>query len=234
VADAEGNERSLKVTHVTSMKQRKRTIRVICVDDHPLVRDGVSFKIGRQSDMRVIGAASSTEEALALYRRCRPDVVLIYLLLPGMGGTRAIESIRREDPNARIIALTTYGTDEDIHRALQAGAASLLLKDSLSSELIRTIRAVHRGERPLPADVASRLAARASHPDLSPREVEVLELLVQGSRNKEIGDRLGITRETVQSHMKRLYAKLDVHDRTAAVMVALSRGIVGLKEPSRR
>jgi two-component system NarL family response regulator len=211
------------------MKQDKTIIRVLCVDDHPLVREGVARKIGRQPDMKVIGAASTGQEAVALYKRYRPDVVLMDLQLPEMRGTRAIELIRLEDPEARIIVLTMYGGDEDIYRAIQAGAASYLLKDSLSNGLIETVRAVHRGERPIPPDVASRLASRAGQAGLSPREIEVLELIAQGKRNKEIGDTLGITQETVQTHIKRLFTKLDVHDRTAAVMVALSRGIVHMK-----
>ena len=204
-------------------------IRVLCVDDHPLVREGVARKIGRQPDMKVIGAATTGEEAVELYKRYRPDVVLMDLQLPQMQGLRAIELIRQHDADARIIVLTMYGGDEDIYRSIQAGAASYLLKDSLSNDLIDTVRAVYRGERPIPADVASRLAMRAGQAGLSPREIEVLELIALGKRNKEIGDTLGITQETVQTHIKRLFTKLDVHDRTAAVMVALSRGFVHMK-----
>ena len=214
---------------MTIMKAEKAMIRVLCVDDHPLVREGVARKIGRQPDMKVIGAATTGEEAVELYKRYRPDVVLMDLQLPQMRGLRAIELIRQHDADARIIVLTMYGGDEDIYRAIQAGAASYLLKDSLSNDLIDTVRAVYRGERPIPADVASRLALRAGQAGLSPREIEVLELIALGKRNKEIGDTLGITQETVQTHIKRLFTKLDVHDRTAAVMVALSRGFVHMK-----
>jgi DNA-binding NarL/FixJ family response regulator len=214
---------------MTMTKAEKAMIRVLCVDDHPLVREGVARKIGRQPDMKVIGAASTGEEAVELYKRYRPDVVLMDLQLPQMQGLRAIELIRQDDADARIIVLTMYGGDEDIYRAIQAGAASYLLKDSLSNDLIDTVRAVYRGERPIPADVASRLAVRAGQAGLSPREIEVLKLIALGKRNKEIGDTLGITQETVQTHIKRLFTKLDVHDRTAAVMVALSRGFVHMK-----
>jgi DNA-binding NarL/FixJ family response regulator len=208
------------------MKQTKPHIRILCVDDHPLVREGIARKIDRQPDMKVIGTASSGEEAIELFRRHRPDVVLMDLQLPGMRGTQAIERIRQEDPEARIIVLTMYGGDEDIFRAIHAGAASYLFKDMLSNDLVSIVRQVHGGERPIPAVVAQRLASRVG---LSPREVDVLELIADGKRNKEIADALGITQETVQTHIKRLFVKLNVNDRTAAVTVALSRGIVHIK-----
>jgi two-component system, NarL family, response regulator len=208
------------------MKRSKSLIRILCVDDHPLVREGIARKIDRQPDMKVIGTASTGAEAIELFQRHRPDVVLMDLQLPGMRGIQAIEAIRREDSEAKIVVLTMYGGDEDIHRAIQAGAASYLLKDTLSNDLVSIVRRVHRGERPIPPAVASRLAKRAGRPGLSTREVEVVELLAEGKRNKEIADTLGITRETVQTHIKRLFVKLNVNDRTAAVTVALSRGIV--------
>jgi two-component system NarL family response regulator len=208
------------------MKQSKPSIRILCVDDHPLVREGIARKINRQPDMKVIGTASSGEEAIELFRRHRPDVVLMDLQLPGMRGTQAIERIRQEDPEARIIVLTMYGGDEDIFRAIHAGAASYLFKDMLSNDLVSIVRQVHSGERPIPDVVAQRLASRVG---LSPREVDVLELIADGRRNKEIADVLGITQETVQTHIKRLFVKLNVNDRTAAVTVALSRGIVHIK-----
>jgi DNA-binding NarL/FixJ family response regulator len=208
------------------MKRTKPLIRILCVDDHPLVREGIARKIDRQPDMKVIGTASTGAEAIELFQRHRPDVVLMDLQLPGMRGIQAIEAIRREDSEARIVVLTMYSGDEDIFRAIQAGAASYLLKDTLSSDLVSIVRRVYRGERPIPPAVASRLAKRAGRPGLSTREVEVVELLAEGKRNKEIADVLGITRETVQTHIKRLFVKLNVNDRTAAVTVALSRGIV--------
>jgi DNA-binding NarL/FixJ family response regulator len=208
------------------MKHIKPYIRILCVDDHPLVREGIARKIDRQPDMKVIGTASTGEEAIELFRRHHPDVVLMDLQLPGMRGTQAIERIRQADPQARIIVLTMYGGDEDIFRAIHAGAASYLFKDMLSNDLVSIVRQVHGGERPIPDVVAQRLASRVG---LSPREVDVLELIADGKRNKEIADVLGITQETVQTHIKRLFVKLNVNDRTAAVTVALSRGIVHIK-----
>ena len=211
-----------------SIVERKATspIRVLCIDDHPLLREGVARKIERQPDMKVVGTAGTGQEAVMLYLRHRPDVVLMDLQLPGMGGQQAIETIRREDPNAKIIVLTILGGDEDIYRAIHAGAASYLLKSSLSQDLIATVRKVFAGERPIPPEVAERLAAREGQSGLSTREIQILELIARGLRNKEIAAELGIGQETVQTHIKRLFVKLHVSDRTAAVTVALSRGIV--------
>lgn len=203
-------------------------IRVLCVDDHPLLREGVVRKIERQADMEVVDTAGTGQEAVMLYQRHRPDVVLMDLQLPGMSGLQAIEAIRREDPNAKIVVLTILGGDEDIYRAIHAGASSYLLKSSLSADLVSVVRRVHAGERPIPDDVAELLAAREGQSGLSGREVQILELIAKGYRNKEIAGELGIGHETVQTHIKRLFVKLQVSDRTAAVTVALSRGIVHL------
>ncbi|MGE3958682.1 MAG: response regulator [Vicinamibacterales bacterium] len=203
-------------------------IRVLCVDDHPLVLEGVARKIGRQPDMRVIGTTARGEDAVRLYEHHRPDVVLMDLQLQGMSGLKAIQAIRLHDPEARIVVLTMYSGDEDIYRALQAGAASYVLKESLTSDLVAIVRQVHDGARPIPASVASRLAAREASASLSSREIEVLELVAKGMRNKEIAAALGVSQETVQTHMKRVFVKLGVNDRTAAVTVALTRGIVHL------
>jgi DNA-binding NarL/FixJ family response regulator len=211
------------------IKKHPRPIRILCVDDHPLVRDGIARKIDRESDMEVVGTASTGEEAIELFRRHRPDIVLMDLQLPGMSGTQAIHEIRQIDPEARIVVLTVYSGDEDIYRAIQAGAASYLLKDTLANDLVAIVRQVSRGERPIPTAVADRLASRVGQAGLSTREIEVLELIATGKRNKEIADALGITQETVQTHIKRLFQKLHVNDRTAAVTVALSRGIVHIK-----
>lgn len=206
-----------------------KAIRVLCVDDHPLVLEAVARKIDRQPDMRVIGTTFTGEEAVELYVLHRPDVVLMDLQLRGMSGLKAIHAIRAHDPNARIIVLTIYSGDEDIYRAIQAGAASYLLKDSLTNDLVTIVREVHEGGRPIPPVVASRLAARVGSASLSAREVEVLELVAKGMRNKEIAGALGVSQETVQTHIKRLFVKLGVNDRTAAVTVALTRGIVHLQ-----
>lgn len=202
------------------------TIRVLCVDDHPLVREGITLKIHGQADMEVVGAVATGEEGLELFRQLRPDVTLMDLQLPTMSGLDAIKAIRSEDRSARIVVLTMYQGDEDIHRALTAGATTYLLKSILSDELVGTVRAVFAGDHPITPDVAARLADRASHPPLTPREVAVVTHLAQGDRNKEIAARLHISEDTVEAHMKNLFAKLEVRDRTAAVTVALRRGII--------
>jgi DNA-binding NarL/FixJ family response regulator len=201
-------------------------IRVLCVDDHRLVREGVALIIDRESDMQVVALAANGEEAVALFKRERPDVTLMDLQLPVLSGLDAIKEIRREDPDARIIVLTMYQGDEDIHRALSAGAATYLLKDTLSDDLIRFVREVHTGRRPLRPEVKARLDERAAQPTLTPREIQVMELVAAGKRNKEIASILGISEETVQVHLKNIFVKLKVSERTAAVNVALRRGIV--------
>jgi two-component system NarL family response regulator len=207
----------------------KSRIRVLCVDDHRIVREGIGLIIARQEDMEVVGSAATGEEAVLLFKRERPDVTLMDLQLPVMSGLDAIRSIRREDAEARIIVLTMYQGDEDIHRALSAGATTYLLKDTLSDDLIRFVREVHAGRSPIRADVKARLDERAGQPTLTPREVQVMELVYEGRRNKEIGTLLGISEETVQVHLKNIFAKLKVGERTAAVNVALRRGIVHTK-----
>ena len=210
------------------MTSEPSTISVLCVDDQSLVREGVARLIQQQPDMEVVGTASTGEEAVELYRERHPDVVLTDLRLKGMGGLKAIEAIRRADRNAKIIVLTMCSGEEDIYRAIQAGAASYLLKDTVTTDLVATVREVFRGGRPIPPAVASRLAARVGSTGLSAREIEVLERIAKGMRNKEIADALGVSHETVQTHIKRLFLKLGVNDRTAAVTVALTRGIVHL------
>ena len=204
-------------------------IRVLCVDDHRIVREGIGLIISRQPDMEVAGSAATGEEAVALFKRERPDVTLMDLQLSTMTGLEAIQAIRREDADARIIVLTMYQGDEDIHRALAAGATTYLLKDTLSDDLIRFVREVHAGRRPIRADVKARLDERATQPTLTPREVQVMELVSEGRRNKEIAVLLGISEETVQVHLKNIFAKLKVGERTAAVNVAIRRGIVHIK-----
>ena len=201
-------------------------IRVLCVDDHLIVRGGIALIISQQSDMSVVGLAGTGEEAVLQYRRHRPDITLMDLRLEGMSGLDAIREIRREAPDARIIALTMYQGDEDIHQALAAGAATYLLKNALTDDLIRVVREVHAGGRPLLANVKARLDERATQPKLTPREIQVLELIAQGKRNKEVAEILGISVDTVPNHMKGIFLKLGVNERTAAVNVALRRGIV--------
>jgi DNA-binding NarL/FixJ family response regulator len=204
-------------------------IRVLCVDDHRIVREGVALIIQREPDMQVVGLAATGEEAVALFKRERPNVTLMDLQLPVMSGLDAIKEIRREDPDARIIVLTMYQGDEDIHRALSSGAATYLLKDTLSDDLIRFVREVHTGRRPMGPEVKARLDERAAQPTLTPREIQVMELVTEGKRNKEIAALLGISEETVQVHLKNIFVKLKVSERTAAVNVALRRGIVHIK-----
>jgi len=199
-------------------------IRILCVDDHPLMREGVARKLGRQPDMKVVGTAGTGEEGVAMFQRLHPDVVLMDLQLPGMSGLEAIQAIRAQDSAARVIVLTMYQGDEDIYRALRAGASSYLFKDTLANDLVSIVREVHNGGRPIPPAVASRAAV--NHVALSPRELEVLKLVARGLRNKEVADHLGLSTDTVQTHIKHLFEKLNVSDRTAAVTVALSRGIL--------
>lgn len=213
---------------MTARMEATGAIRVLCVDDHSIVRDGITFIIARQPDMTVVGSATTADEAVGMFRHHRPDITLMDLRLRGSSGTDAIEAIRREYPDARIIVLTMYDGDEDIYRALKAGAATYLLKDTLSDDLIRVVREVHSGKRPVHPYVEARLAERSSHPTLTPREVEVMELIMRGLRNKEIAPLLGISELTVQVHVKSIFAKLQVNDRTRAVQVALRRGIVHL------
>jgi DNA-binding NarL/FixJ family response regulator len=204
-------------------------IRVLCVDDHRIVREGLALIIARQPDMKVVGFAATGEEAVLQWRRHRPDITLMDLRLGAMSGLEAIRSIRREEPTARIIVLTMYQGDEDIHQALVAGAATYLLKDTLSDDLIRTVREVHAGGAPMGDDVKALLNERASQPPLTPREIEVLTLVAQGHRNKEIASLLHLSEETVPVHLKNIFAKLKVNERTAAVNVALRRGIVHIE-----
>jgi DNA-binding NarL/FixJ family response regulator len=201
-------------------------IRLLVVDDHRILREGLALIIERWPDLEVVGSVATGEEAIHAFARQRPDVVLMDLQLPGMSGVEAIRSIRQSDPQARIVVLTMYDGNEDIHRALQAGATTYLLKNSLSDDLIRVVREVHAGGRPMPADIQARLDARTALPTLTQREVHILELVSRGRRNKEIAATLSISEETVEAHLKNIFTKLDVHDRTAAVYVALRRGIL--------
>lgn len=206
----------------------RQKITILCVDDHRLVREGIALIIGQQPDMKVVALAGTGEEAVLQYRKYRPDITLMDLRLESMSGPDAIRAIRRESPDARIIALTMYQGDEDIHQALAAGASTYLLKNSLSDDLIGVVRQVHAGERPLPPAVKARLDERAQLSALTPREIEVLSLIAQGNRNKEVADLLGISITTVPGHLRKVFQKLGVNERTAAVKVAVRRGIIRL------
>jgi two-component system, NarL family, response regulator len=204
------------------------TIRVMLVDDHPVVRFGLAAIIGLQPDMAVVAEAGSGEEACALCARQPADVMLMDLRLPGMGGVEAIRAIRKLHPKLRFIVLTTYDGDEDIHRALEAGAQAYLLKGMSHNDLVNAIRTVHAGLKFIPASVSKSLAERPPHSELSAREMEVLKLIVNGCSNREIGEALGISEATVKWHVNIILSRLNVSDRTQATVAALQRGIVHL------
>ena len=201
-------------------------IRILIVDDHALLRAGLTASLGAEPDMEIVAAASNGQEAVELFRQHQPDIIVMDLKMPVMGGVEAIRAIRGQSPAARVVVLSTYEGDDDIYRALQAGAASYLLKDTLAEDLVRVIREIFAGGRPLPPPVAQRLADRMLQPELTARELDVLRLIARGMRNKEIAARLGIGEETAQGHVKNILAKLGLHDRTEAVAVAVRRGIV--------
>jgi len=203
-------------------------IRIMLVDDHPAFRKGMIALIESEPDLQVVAETGDGREALALYRSKKPDVVLMDLRLPGMGGVEATIAIRKEFPDARVIVLTTFETDEDIFRAIQSGAKSYLLKDTPDDELAGAIRSVHAGQQILSEKLARRLANRQQRPELSQREIDVLQLLIKGRSNKEIGSALFLCEDTVKAHFKTLFAKLKVQDRTEAAISAIRYGIVHL------
>lgn len=203
-------------------------IRILVAEDHLVARVGVSTIVNMQLDMTIVAEASNGQQAVELYRKHLPDVVLLDLRMPVMGGVEAAQAIRAEFPNARMIALTTYGGDEDIRRALASGVQAYLTKDVLHDELLKAIRAVHAGQTYLPAAVAAALAAQLPRPDLSAREVQVLELIVRGLANKQIAYALSIAEHTVKNHVKNILSKLGVQDRTQAATAAIQRGIIHL------
>jgi two-component system NarL family response regulator len=205
----------------------KDCIRVLCVDDHRIVRDGLAALISRQPGMEVVASAATGHEAVALFKQHLPDITLMDLQLGPMNGVEAIAAIRRHSPDARVIVLTMAQGDEDIHRALEAGASTYLLKDTAFEDLVSVVRDVHAGKPPAFSDsVKTLLATRASRPTLTAREVQLLDLIRKGMRNWEIGTALGISEETVQTHVRNILAKLEAQDRTAAVDIALRRGIL--------
>jgi two-component system NarL family response regulator len=203
-------------------------IRILVAEDHLVARVGVSTIVNLQPDMTVVAEAANGQQAIELYRVHLPDVTLLDLRMPILSGIEAAAAIHREYPRARLIALTTYGGDEDIRRALQAGVQAYLMKDILHDELLKAIRAVHEGQTYLPASVAAALAAQMPRPDLSARELQVLELIVAGLANKQIAYTLNIAEYTVKNHVKNILDKLAVQDRTQAATVAIQRGIIHL------
>lgn len=203
-------------------------IRILVAEDHLVARVGVSTIVNMQPDMTVVAEAGNGQQAVELYRKHMPDVALLDMRMPIMSGVEAATAIRAQFPNARMIALTTYGGDEDIRRALAAGVQAYLTKDVLHDELLKAIRAVHAGQTYLPEGVAAALAAQMPRPDLSAREVQVLELIVRGLANKQIAYSLNIAEHTVKNHVKNILSKLGVQDRTQAATAAIQRGIVHL------
>ena len=205
-----------------------RPITILTADDHPLIRDGLAAVLRAESGLQVVAEAANGEEAIEAYERLRPDIVLMDLRMPVMDGLAATRAILADDPNARIIVLTTYDGDEDIHRALAAGARGYLLKDMMRTELLNVIRAVHRGQRGIPAPIAARLAEHTPRIGLTPRELEVLDLVAHGLTNAQVAERIGRTEGTVKVHLKNILQKLEVKDRTEAVTSALRRGFIRL------
>jgi DNA-binding NarL/FixJ family response regulator len=203
-------------------------IRVLIADDHPAVRAGLAAVVLAEAGLAVAAHAENGEQAVALYREHRPQVVLMDLRMPVLGGVEGTRRIVAEFPDARVLALTTYQGDADVRRALDAGARGYLLKHMLMTEVIAAIRAVHRGEWVIPPTIAASLASHPEREQLTPRELEVLEWMVQGLSNKEIASAIGRTEETAKIHLKSIFAKLKVATRTEAVRVAVSRGLVHL------
>ena len=206
----------------------KSVIRVFSVDDHALLREGIAALVGNQSDMELVAEACNGREAVELFRRHRPDVTLMDLQMPEMGGIDALSAIRGEFPEARIIVLTTYTGDIQVMRAMRAGARAYLLKGLLRKELIETIRAVHTGQKRMAPEIAAEIAEHSTDDALTPREVDVLRLISGGNANKEIAAQLSITEETVKGYVKNILAKLGAKDRTHAATIGLKRGVIDL------
>lgn len=203
-------------------------IRVMAVDDHPLMMAGIVGEINAQTDMRVVAEASDGDEALALFRKNRPDVTLMDIRMPKVNGIAAIASIRQEFPHARIVVLTTSAGDVQAVRAFKAGAVGYLLKNLLRTELVQTIRLVHSGHKRIPAEIAREIAEHAADDSITPRELDVLRRVAKGNSNKIIASDLNISEHTVKNHVKSILSKLNASDRTHAVMIALKRGFLDM------
>jgi DNA-binding NarL/FixJ family response regulator len=210
------------------MRTDSGPIRILTVDDHALLREGIAALVNAESDMKLVAEASDGQQAIEKFRLHRPDVTLMDLQMPTLNGIEAIIAIRTEFPKARIIVLTTYAGDVQIVRALKAGARGYILKGHVHRELLETIRAVHAGQKRIPPDVAVELADHAAEEELTSREIDVLRLIASGNANKEIAGQLSIAEETVKSHITKILAKLGANDRTHAVTIGLKRGIIEL------
>jgi DNA-binding NarL/FixJ family response regulator len=204
------------------------SIRILSVDDHPLLREGIAMLIENQPDMDLVAQAATGREAIELFRKHKPDVTLMDLRLPDISGIDALIAIRAENPDACVVMLTTFEGDVEIQRALEAGARGYLLKTTPAKELVEVIRQTYAGKKRIPAEVAAHLAEHLGEEELTPREVEVLKHLAEGNRNKDIGERLFISEETVKVHIKHIMEKLGANDRTQAVAIAVRRGIIQL------
>jgi DNA-binding NarL/FixJ family response regulator len=205
-----------------------KTIRVLAADDHALLRQGIASLVNAEPDMALVAQARTGREAIEQFRLHRPDITLMDLQMPDMGGIEALTGIRDEFPDARIVVLTTYAGDAQALRALRAGARGYLLKGHVHTDLLETIRAVHAGQKRVPPEVAAELAGYVGEDELTAREIEILRLIAGGNANKEIGSRLGIAEETVKSHITNIFSKLEANDRTHAVTIGLKRGIIDL------
>lgn len=210
------------------MTDSSERIRILIVDDHPLLREGVVSLVEKQADMLIVAEASNGKEAFQLFQQHIPDITLMDLRLPGMDGIDAMTSILAEFPDAKIIVLTTFSGDAQILRALKAGARGYLLKDLLRKELLEAIRTVQAGRKRVPAEIAAQLAEHASDSTLTRREIEVLQLIASGNPNKLVADKLSVTEDTIKMHVKSILSKLGANDRTHAVTIAVKRGILNL------
>jgi len=208
------------------MGDSTQVLGILCVDDHPLVRKGIAAILANEADMKLVAEAGSGSEAVDAFRRFHPDVTLMDLRMPGMDGIEATKEIRKIDPEAKIIALTSYDGDQEIYRALEAGVRGYILKESVHTEIVRAIRVVQSGKRLMPPEVAERLSEHFPQVALTPREIEVLQHVAKGFGNKEIGVRLGTAAGTVKMHLQNILSKLGASDRTHAVTLAIRRGII--------
>jgi two-component system, NarL family, response regulator len=205
-----------------------KLIRILTVDDHPLLREGIAALVNAESDMKLVAEASNGQDAVEKFRTHRPDVTLMDIQMPGMNGVEAIAQIQSEFPGARIIVLTTYSGDAQVVAALRAGARGYILKGQVHRELLETIRAVFAGHKRIPPEIAAELAQHVVDDDLTPREIDVLRLIAAGNANKQIADQLSIGEATVKSHVTNILSKLGANDRAHAVTIGLKRGIIQL------